>query len=88
MLTSSDKLTQQIGILSFSVEVYTGKSELKHCQTMIARRSHGSTDSTPMYFGNMYNAAVWAQIVYILENYARTNDTIYFGSYGSGATCI
>jgi len=42
----------------------------------------------PMHFGNMYNAAVWAQIVYLLENYARTNDTIYFGSYGSGATCI
>jgi hydroxymethylglutaryl-CoA synthase len=42
----------------------------------------------PMHFGNMYNAAVWAQIVYILENYARVNDTLYFGSYGSGATCI
>jgi 3-hydroxy-3-methylglutaryl CoA synthase len=42
----------------------------------------------PSHFGNMYNAAVWAQIIYILENYAQTNDTIYFGSYGSGATCI
>ncbi len=42
----------------------------------------------PSHFGNMYNAAVWAQIIYILENYGRVNDTIYFGSYGSGATCI
>jgi hypothetical protein len=42
----------------------------------------------PSHFGNMYNAAVWAQILYILENYARSNNTIYFGSYGSGATCI
>ena len=42
----------------------------------------------PMHFGNMYNAAVWSQIQYILENYALANDTIYFGSYGSGATCI
>ena len=42
----------------------------------------------PMHFGNMYNAAVWSQIQYILENYAHVNDTIYFGSYGSGATCI
>jgi len=42
----------------------------------------------PMHFGNMYNAAVWSQIQFILENYAHSNDTIYFGSYGSGATCI
>ncbi|MFX1276369.1 MAG: hydroxymethylglutaryl-CoA synthase family protein [Promethearchaeota archaeon] len=42
----------------------------------------------PMSFGNMYNASVWAQICYILENHANDNDTIYFGSYGSGATCI
>jgi 3-hydroxy-3-methylglutaryl CoA synthase len=42
----------------------------------------------PSHFGNMYNASIWAQIVYIFENYARANDTIYFGSYGSGATCI
>ena len=42
----------------------------------------------PSHFGNLYNASVWAQIIYILENYARANDTIYFGSYGSGATCI
>jgi hydroxymethylglutaryl-CoA synthase len=42
----------------------------------------------PSHFGNMYNASVWAQILYILEEYARANDTIYFGSYGSGATCI
>ncbi|MFX1589443.1 MAG: hydroxymethylglutaryl-CoA synthase family protein, partial [Promethearchaeota archaeon] len=42
----------------------------------------------PSHFGNMYNASVWAQIIYILEQYAHANDTIYFGSYGSGATCI
>jgi len=42
----------------------------------------------PSHFGNIYNASIWAQIIYLLENYARTNDTIYFGSYGSGATCI
>ncbi len=42
----------------------------------------------PSHFGNMYNASIWAQIIYIFENYARVNDTIYFGSYGSGATCI
>ncbi|MFX1339525.1 MAG: hydroxymethylglutaryl-CoA synthase, partial [Promethearchaeota archaeon] len=42
----------------------------------------------PMHFGNMYNAAVWSQIQFILENYANPHDTIYFGSYGSGATCI
>ncbi len=44
--------------------------------------------SVPMHFGNMYNASVWAQIIYILENFAKENDSIYFGSYGSGATCI
>jgi len=42
----------------------------------------------PSHFGNMYNASIWAQIIYIAEEYARVNDTIYFGSYGSGATCI
>ena len=42
----------------------------------------------PSHFGNIYNASIWAQIIYLLENYARANDTIYFGSYGSGATCI
>ena len=42
----------------------------------------------PMNFGNMYSAALWSQIIYILENYANKNDSIYFGSYGSGATCI
>jgi 3-hydroxy-3-methylglutaryl CoA synthase len=44
--------------------------------------------NVPMHFGNMYNASLWAQIIYLLENHARINDTIYFGSYGSGATCI
>jgi 3-hydroxy-3-methylglutaryl CoA synthase len=42
----------------------------------------------PSHFGNMYNASIWAQILYILEEYSRVNDIIYFGSYGSGATCI
>ncbi|MFX1376512.1 MAG: hydroxymethylglutaryl-CoA synthase family protein [Promethearchaeota archaeon] len=42
----------------------------------------------PMHFGNMYNAAIWAQIAYLIENYANANNVIYFGSYGSGATCI
>ncbi|MFX1411659.1 MAG: hydroxymethylglutaryl-CoA synthase family protein [Promethearchaeota archaeon] len=42
----------------------------------------------PIHFGNMYNASIWAQIIFLLENYANVNDTIYFGSYGSGATCI
>ncbi|MFW9901059.1 MAG: hydroxymethylglutaryl-CoA synthase family protein [Candidatus Thorarchaeota archaeon] len=44
--------------------------------------------NVPMHFGNMYNASLWAQIIYLLENHARAYDTIYFGSYGSGATCI
>ena len=42
----------------------------------------------PMHFGNMYNASLWSQVLYLMENYANVNDTIYFGSYGSGATCI
>lgn len=42
----------------------------------------------PSHFGNMYNASIWAQIVYVLENFARPHNTIYWGSYGSGATCI
>jgi 3-hydroxy-3-methylglutaryl CoA synthase len=42
----------------------------------------------PMHFGNMYNASIWAQILYLFENHVRANDLIYFGSYGSGATCI
>ncbi|MFW9879217.1 MAG: hydroxymethylglutaryl-CoA synthase family protein [Candidatus Thorarchaeota archaeon] len=44
--------------------------------------------NVPLHFGNMYNASIWAQIIYLLENQARPYDTIYFGSYGSGATCI
>ncbi|MHA1232547.1 MAG: hydroxymethylglutaryl-CoA synthase, partial [Candidatus Helarchaeota archaeon] len=42
----------------------------------------------PMHFGNMYSASLWGQIFYIIEKYAKPEDTIYFGSYGSGATCI
>ncbi len=42
----------------------------------------------PSHFGNMYNASTWAQIAFILENFARSNNTLYWGSYGSGATCI
>ena len=44
--------------------------------------------NVPMHFGNMYNASLWAQILFLLENHARDHDTLYFGSYGSGATCI
>lgn len=42
----------------------------------------------PMHFGNMYSASLWAQIMYLLENFVQPYDSIYFGSYGSGATCI
>ncbi len=42
----------------------------------------------PMYFGNMYSASLWAQLQYLLESSLKPNDFIYFGSYGSGATCI
>ncbi|MFX0047718.1 MAG: hydroxymethylglutaryl-CoA synthase family protein [Candidatus Hermodarchaeota archaeon] len=42
----------------------------------------------PSHFGNMYNASIWAQITYIAEEFARVGDVVYFGSYGSGATCI
>ncbi|MFX1239556.1 MAG: hydroxymethylglutaryl-CoA synthase, partial [Promethearchaeota archaeon] len=31
----------------------------------------------PMHFGNMYNASIWAQIIFLLENQARVYDTIY-----------
>ncbi|MCF2140893.1 MAG: hypothetical protein K9W44_12625 [Candidatus Lokiarchaeota archaeon] len=42
----------------------------------------------PMHFGNIYSASVWAQILYIFEKSAQPDDILYFGSYGSGATCI
>jgi len=42
----------------------------------------------PALFGNMYSAAIWAEFMYLAENFAQINDTIYFGSYGSGSTCI
>ncbi len=42
----------------------------------------------PMYFGNMYSASLWAQLQYLLESSLKPNDIVYFGSYGSGATCI
>ena len=42
----------------------------------------------PALFGNMYSASVWAQLMYLLELGNRAGETIYFGSYGSGATCI
>ncbi|MFX0036254.1 MAG: hydroxymethylglutaryl-CoA synthase family protein [Candidatus Hermodarchaeota archaeon] len=42
----------------------------------------------PMHFGNMYNASIWAQIIFLMENHTNVYDIIYFGSYGSGATCI
>jgi len=42
----------------------------------------------PMHFGNIYSASVWAQVQYIIENSSHPGDVLYFGSYGSGATCI
>jgi hypothetical protein len=36
----------------------------------------------------MYSASLWAQLQYLLESSLKPNDYIYFGSYGSGATCI
>ena len=42
----------------------------------------------PSIFGNMYSASLWAELMYILENKANANETIYFGSYGSGATAL
>ena len=44
--------------------------------------------NVPMLIGNMYSASTWAQMIYMLENQVKENDIIYFGSYGSGATCI
>ncbi|MBN1801980.1 MAG: hydroxymethylglutaryl-CoA synthase family protein [Candidatus Lokiarchaeota archaeon] len=46
------------------------------------------TLNVPMSIGNMYSASIWAQLIYLLENIVNQNDLIYFGSYGSGATCI
>lgn len=67
---------------------------LNHIDTM-RRWTHNNIKSkmvpqliVPMHFGNMYSASVWAQIFYILENLALRDEKIYFGSYGSGATCI
>jgi 3-hydroxy-3-methylglutaryl CoA synthase len=42
----------------------------------------------PSLFGNMYAAALWAQLMYVLETTAKPDDLIYFGSYGSGATAL
>jgi 3-hydroxy-3-methylglutaryl CoA synthase len=42
----------------------------------------------PMYFGNMYSASLWAQLQYLLETSIKPGQFVYFGSYGSGATCI
>ncbi len=39
-------------------------------------------------FGNIYSASLWAELMFILENMAKANDTIFFGSYGSGATAL
>jgi len=44
--------------------------------------------NVPMSIGNMYSASVWGQIIYMLESVVNKNNLIYFGSYGSGATCI
>jgi 3-hydroxy-3-methylglutaryl CoA synthase len=42
----------------------------------------------PMRFGNCYSASLWAQLIHIIETRVKENDTIYFNSYGSGATAI
>jgi 3-hydroxy-3-methylglutaryl CoA synthase len=42
----------------------------------------------PMRFGNCYSASLWAQLIHIIETRVQENDTIYFNSYGSGATAI
>ncbi|MBD3212252.1 MAG: hypothetical protein GF311_06550 [Candidatus Lokiarchaeota archaeon] len=44
--------------------------------------------NVPMTIGNMYSASIWAQLVYMLESVVASDNLIYFGSYGSGATCI
>jgi hypothetical protein len=36
----------------------------------------------------MYSAALWAEFQYLVENFAQANETIYFGSYGSGAVAV
>jgi 3-hydroxy-3-methylglutaryl CoA synthase len=46
------------------------------------------TLNVPMSIGNMYSASTWAQLIYLLETATKKDDLIYFGSYGSGATCI
>nr|MDO8115272.1 hydroxymethylglutaryl-CoA synthase [Candidatus Sigynarchaeota archaeon] len=42
----------------------------------------------PMRFGNCYSASLWAQLFHLMETRVKENDTIYFTSYGSGATAI
>ncbi len=44
--------------------------------------------NVPMSIGNMYSASIWSQLIYLLESVVDKDDLIYFGSYGSGATCI
>ncbi|MBD3194166.1 MAG: hypothetical protein GF317_03870 [Candidatus Lokiarchaeota archaeon] len=46
------------------------------------------TLNVPISIGNMYSASIWGQLIYLLESVVDTDDLIYFGSYGSGATCI
>ncbi|MBD3212254.1 MAG: hypothetical protein GF311_06560 [Candidatus Lokiarchaeota archaeon] len=46
------------------------------------------TLNVPISIGNMYSASIWGQLIYLLESVVDTDDVIYFGSYGSGATCI
>ncbi len=42
----------------------------------------------PSLFGNMYSAAIWGEIMHLIEKVGKKDETIYFGSYGSGATCL
>ncbi len=39
-------------------------------------------------FGNLYSASIWTEFMYVIENCVQANDTIYFGSYGSGAISV
>ncbi len=73
---------KELGFVSEKLE------KMSHWLVTNIKRRVLQSIKVPMHFGNMYSASVWAQIIHILEQYARVHDTLYFGSYGSGATCI
>ncbi|MBN1802291.1 MAG: hydroxymethylglutaryl-CoA synthase family protein [Candidatus Lokiarchaeota archaeon] len=96
IFTKFDKMLQDISVVPEYLylklkEKGLASDSLEHFSNWVVSNVKGRVLPhlrVPMHFGNMYNASVWAQVCYILENHARDNDTIYFGSYGSGATCI